>query len=51
MITTDVILFNDCGCEIARESVTSCRTVDDIVASWILYPGDRIEVEEVIVEM
>ena len=51
MLTQDVVLFNDCGCEIAREAITSNRTESDIINSWIICPGDHIEVVDVFVEM
>lgn len=40
---TDLVLINDCGCEIARETITADRTEDRIIADWTIYPGDRIE--------
>lgn len=40
---TDVVLFNDLGCEIARETITADRTEDMIIADWTIYPGDKIE--------
>lgn len=42
----DVVLFNDCGCEIARETITDKRSEYDIIKSWIIYPGDKIEIQE-----
>ena len=46
MIREDVVLFNDCGCEIARETITQERSYLDIINSWIVYPGDKIEIQE-----
>ena len=43
MIFTDVVLFNDFGCEIARETITADRNEDMIISSWEIYPGDKIE--------
>lgn len=40
---TDVVLFNDLGMEIARETITPDRSEQDIIESWTIYAGDRIE--------
>ena len=45
-MATDVVLFNNCGCEIARETITAERTEDAIISSWTIYPGDKIEIVE-----
>lgn len=42
----DVVLINDCGCEIARETITEERRECDIINSWIICPGDKIEIQE-----
>ena len=42
----DVVLYNDLGIEIARESITDNRSEQDIIDSWTIYAGDRIEVVE-----
>lgn len=46
MNSLDVVLYNDCGCEIARETITKEKTEADIIDSWELYPGDKIQLEE-----
>lgn len=43
---TDVVLINDLGIEIARETITADRSESDIISSWTIYAGDRIEVVE-----
>ena len=50
MIKFDVILFNDCGCEIARETATNEKQIDEIISSWTIYAGDKIEIENAPVE-
>lgn len=47
MIKVDVVLFNDCGSEIARETITEERDYIDIIRDWIIYAGDRIEFQEI----
>ena len=42
----DVVLFNDLGIEIARETITEERTEQDIIDSWTIYAGDKIELVE-----
>jgi len=42
----DVVLYNDLGIEIARESITANRSEQDIIDSWTIYAGDKIEVVE-----
>ena len=42
----DIVLINDCGCEIARETITQNRTEAMIIDSWEIYPGDKIEIIE-----
>ncbi len=44
MIKQDVVLINDCGCEIARETITEERTETDIINSWEVYAGDTIKI-------
>lgn len=46
MMFTDVVLVNNCGCEVARETVTADRSKDMIIAGWTIYPGDTIELIE-----
>lgn len=46
MTKEEVVLFNDCGCEIARETITQERSYRDIINSWIIYSGDKIEIQE-----
>ena len=43
---TEVVLFNDCGCELDRKELTEDTSYDEIVSGWVIYPGDRIEIVE-----
>lgn len=43
----DVVLYNEYGMEIARETVTETRTESDIIKGWTIYPGDSIKIQEV----
>ena len=52
MIREDVVLFNDCGCEIEKETITQERSYLDIIISWIINPEDispedKIEIEKI----
>ena len=42
----EVILYNEAGCELDRQEFSSEDEMDEIIKSWIIYPGDRIEVKE-----
>ena len=44
MNVNDVVLYNEYGMEIARETITENRSYEDIVGSFTLYAGDRIEI-------
>lgn len=46
MRMNDVVLINDIGCEIARETITAERTEEMIIDSWVIYPGDTIQIVE-----
>ena len=46
MIKTDVVLFNSCGCEIARETIENGQDYNQIVSDWVIYPDDRIELQD-----
>ena len=43
---TEVVLFNECGCELDRKELTEDTSYDEIIRGWIIYPGDRIEIVE-----
>lgn len=45
-MSKDVVLINDIGCEIARETITADRSEEEVISSWNIYPGDRIEIVE-----
>ena len=51
MIVTDVVLFNSCGCDIARETITDEKGYAEIISEWVIYPNDRIEFQEVWTEV
>ena len=42
----DVILINDCGCELCRETTTPQKDIYSIIKNWVLMPGDTIRIEE-----
>ena len=41
----DVVLYNECGLEIAREYAETQDDVLDIIAGWVLNIGDTIRFE------
>ena len=46
MMMTDVVLINDLGIEIARETITEERTEEMIIDGWTIYAGDTIQLVE-----
>ena len=46
MTQFDVILIDDCGCELARETTTPQKDIYSIIKNWVLIPGDTIRIEE-----
>ena len=42
----DVILIDNCGCELARETTTPQKDIYSIIKNWVLIPGDTIKIEE-----
>lgn len=42
----EVVLFNEYGCEIAREPFENESQMNAIIKSWVVYTGDKIEVIE-----
>ena len=42
---TEVVLYNEYGCELDRKELVN-NNYNEIVSSWVIYPGDRIEVIE-----
>ena len=46
MTGTDVVLYNEYGMEIARDTITKEKDYTDIIKDWVIYAGDRIELEE-----
>lgn len=40
---TDIVLINDLGIEIARETITADRTEQMIIDDWTIYAGDTIK--------
>lgn len=41
-----VVLIDDCGCELARETTTPQKDIYSIIKNWVLIPGDTIRIEE-----
>lgn len=42
---TEVVLYNECGCELDRREIIN-DNYHEIISSWVLYPNDRIEIVE-----
>lgn len=42
----DVVLYNECGLELAREYAETQDDILGIIAGWILNVGDTISFEE-----
>ena len=46
MTQLDVILIDNCGCELCRETTTQQKDIYSIIKNWVLIPGDTIRIEE-----
>ena len=46
MTQFDVILINDCGCELCRETTTPQKNIDSIINRWVILPWFKIIIQE-----
>ena len=42
----EVVLYNEVGCELDRKEFKTEEEMNDIISSWTIYPGDKIEIKE-----
>lgn len=46
MTKLDVVLIDNCGCELARETTSPQKDIYTIIKNWVLIPGDTIRIEK-----